>query len=215
MIVGLVITVAAVIVGVTSAVIVGNSIGRPLYEVMSNPVRPTPVDETLTLRAGRYTVFELVADNEAPPITAEDVKVTGPDGKKVATSGFRSSSEEVTRGSTVYAGAVEFTVPAPGDYRVRVTNPGKTEVVIAPGLGSGFDTGMAWLLAGLASGIAFLIGVVLMIVGAVRRRRGRKPAAAAARNWNPTGPDKGWYPAPDSPGRQRYWDGQAWTEYLR
>lgn len=29
----------------------------------------------------------------------------------------------------------------------------------------------------------------------------------------PTRPPAGWYPDPSAPGRQRYWDGDAWTEY--
>lgn len=28
-----------------------------------------------------------------------------------------------------------------------------------------------------------------------------------------TGPPAGWFPDPSAPGRQRYWDGAAWTEY--
>ena len=41
------------------------------------------------------------------------------------------------------------------------------------------------------------------------------PAAptAAAAPAPATTPPAGWYPAPDEPGRQRFWDGQAWTEH--
>jgi hypothetical protein len=56
-----------------------------------------------------------------------------------------------------------------------------------------------------------VIGVIVLIVGAVRRRRKSTPKAARASD----GPAKGWYPAPDLEGKQRYWDGQAWTQYLR
>lgn len=30
-----------------------------------------------------------------------------------------------------------------------------------------------------------------------------------------TGPPPGWYDEPDSPGRERWWDGEQWTEHRR
>ena len=232
LIVGAVIMLAAVIVGATSATIVGMSVGRPLYETLTNDARSTPVDEKLTLREGRYAVFQLTGSqttrgpvttatgNGAATLTAKEVKVTGPDGKAITTS-VPTFSEQLTRATEVYENTVQFTVPEDGVYRVRVASPkagtakgdtpASVQVVIAPALGSGFKAVVPWLIAGLASVVAFPVGVIVLIVGAVRRRKrpGRTPARGV-----PV-PDKGWYPAPDTPGRQRYWDGQAWTQYLR
>jgi hypothetical protein len=213
MIVGTILIVASVIIGVTSVVVVGTSMGRPLYETMTNPARATPVDEKLTLRAGRYAVFGLTEPTtdagDTAEITAKDVKVTGPDGKAVVTSNFGSLSEDLTRSEGVYTGAVRFTTPVDGEYRVRVSTK-NAQVVIAPALGSGFSAVLGWLIAGFLSGLTFLLGVVLLIVGAVRRRRSKRQPAP-----DPAAPAKGWYPAPDVEGKQRYWDGQTWTQYLR
>jgi hypothetical protein len=220
MITGAVLIVASVILGVTAAVIVVKSTGRPLYETMTNESRPTPVKEELTLRAGRYTVYELtgpqtggdpVSTTDPPLVTAKDVKVTGPDKKQVPTSGAGSTREELTRDQDVYTGVVRFTTPEAGRYQVRVTTAKGSQVVIAPSLGSGFKAVLSWVVVGFASSVTFVIGVIVLIVGAVRRRRKSTPKAARGSD----GPAKGWYPAPDLEGKQRYWDGQAWTQYLR
>lgn len=223
MIVGTVITVSALILGLTATVIIGMSMGRPLYESLTEPSRATPVDEELTLRAGRYTVFQLTGHEtvrgpettttgiDGALITAQDVKVTGPDGDVITTRDFGSSSERMTRDADVYEGAVRFTTPEAGVYRVRVTAPETAQVVIAPAFGSGFKTALGWLIAGVGSSIAFMFGIIVIIVGAVRRRKRPVPQAA----WGPAVPERGWYSAPDAPGKQRYWDGRAWTQYLR
>lgn len=218
LIAGLVITVVSLIVAVTSTVIVVSAMGHPLYETITNEARLTPVDAKLTLRAGRTVVYELTEreSTSAPAVEKDttikpkDVKVTGPDGASIPTTGFESSSETLSRSDGVYAGVVRFVTPKDGVYRVRVTTK-DTQVVIAPALGSGFRKVLVWLTAGVLSALTFVLGVIVLIVGAVRRRRAPSTAPAGG-----TGvPAKGWYPAPDADGKQRYWDGQAWTQYLR
>jgi len=221
--VGAVIILLSLIVGVTSLVVIGTSIGPPLVETWSNDSKKTPVDEQLTLRAGRYTVFELTGftrtrgpvttttGTNAPPITAADVDVIGPDGSAVQTFEFGSGTEEMTRGESVYSGVVRFTTPKEGVYHVRVNAPQSATVVIAPSFGSGIRAALPWLGVGFASWVALPIGVLVLIIGAVRRRRQPIPEPA----WGTVVPTKGWYPAPDAAGKQRYWDGQGWTQYLR
>jgi hypothetical protein len=223
MIAGTVITLLALIVGATSVAVIWTSVGPPLVESWTKKSQQTPVDEQLTLRAGRYTVFELTGftrtrgpvttttATEAPPITAADVDVIGPDGSAIQTFEFGSGTEEMTRGESVYSGVVRFTTPEAGVYHVRVSAPGSATVVIAPSFGSGFRAALPWLVAAFASSGAFMFGLLVLIIGAVRRRRQPIPEPA----WGTVVPAKGWYPAPDAAGKQRYWDGQGWTQYLR
>jgi hypothetical protein len=221
-IVGGIIAAVALIVGVTSGVLIAKSVGVPLSESLTSPSRPTPVDQELTFRAGRYTVYELTGrESSKGPITTTNgvstsvtpdmVEVTGPDGATITTSGLTSSSETLTRNQDVYQGVARFVVPEPGVYHVRVDSPAGAQVVIAPSLGSGIGAVLGWLGAGVVSLLAFILGVILIVVGAVRRR----PAKAAASPAQAASPPQGWYPAPDVAGRQRYWDGRVWTDQLR
>jgi len=237
---GLVIT-GAVLAGVSlvlvvvAGVLIGRSVGGPLISAFTSPARTTPVDASLSLNPGRYTVFErtgtssktgpvTATSNNGTTVTPDDVTVTGPDGDTLATTTI-GGSETITREDAVYTGAVRFRVPAAGTYRVRVDVPAGTEVVVAPALGTGFRAVLPWVAIGAISTFVLIVGSIVLAVGLVRRHSARRrvpaPAAPAAPGSpsNPVAPNPavpaGWYPAPDVPGRQRFWDGKAWTERLQ
>jgi hypothetical protein len=221
---GVIITAVALLVGVTSGGVVAMSVGGPLSEALTSPSRPTPMDEQLSLKAGRYTVFELVGHQssegpvttfrrDAPTLRSEMVEVTGPDGDTVTVSGLTSSSESLTREEDIYAGVARFVVAEPGLYRVRIDSPAGKQVLIVPSIGSGFGAVLSWVFAGIASFVALVVGVILVIVGVIRGQR--RPTGRATPPVHHTGPPEGWYSAPDVADRQRYWDGRAWTENLR
>jgi hypothetical protein len=224
---GVIVAAVALIVGVTSGVVVAMSIGGPLSETLTSPSRPTPVDEQLSLKAGRYTVFELVGrrssqgpltttSTTATTVTPDTIAVTGPDGVTITAHGLTSSGESLTRNQDVYTGVARFVVAEPGQYHVRIDSPAGEQVVIAPSLGSGFGAALKWLFAGVASLVALIFGVILIIVGAIRGRRRTDRAPQFTRPPGQyTGPPQGWYRAPDMADRERYWDGRAWTDQLR
>jgi hypothetical protein len=206
--VGLVLVGLSLIVGVTSGIKGTMLVAKPLSKTLTSPARATPVDEALHLDQGTYVVFEL-----QPGVTPADVTIVGPDGNRIGASDLGNSSETMTRQNSTYTGAVEFDVPAPGDYQVTVTPDQPDTVVIAPSLGSGFIRAWRWLAA-LGAGIGGLtLGVIFLIVGGVKRRRSRRPVA---RPFEPAAggpealPPAGWYTDPTAAGRMRYWDGRAW-----
>jgi hypothetical protein len=183
---GGVLAAVALILGVTSGVVVAMSVGGPFYETLTSPSRPTPVDTQLSLEAGRYTVFELVGRQssqgpvtttrrDAPTVTPDMIDVTGPDGATIAPKGFTSSSESLTRDEDIFTGVARFVVDEPGRYHVRIDGPAGRQVVIAPSFGSGIGGVLGWLFAGVASLVALGLGVILIVVGATRGRSASGP----------------------------------------
>ena len=213
--VGAVTAAISLVLTVVSGVLIVTSVGGPLVTSFTSPARATPLDVCLVLEAGRFTVFEKtpVGVTSSTTVTADDVTVTGPDGASIPTSNL-SSTETMTRDDASFTGAVRFRAPVDGSYRVRVDTPPGTEVVIAPAFGTGFRAVLRWFAIGAISTVTLLVGIVLVIIGLVRRRSGRNRAQPP----HPTAPNAvpaGWYPAPDVPGRQRFWNGQAWTDQLQ
>jgi hypothetical protein len=213
---GLVLGVVSIVTAVGGAISVSGAISRPIIETVGDPVRTTPVDTTLELAAGNWTVVQY--------LDAADQRIM--------------------------VGAVRFSVPRAGRYRVRVASPGArpVDLAIAPPMAAGLSRPASWFVVTVLGAVGFVVAVVLVGVGlALRRRRrpemGSGSAAAALAGAgggagagpNGAGPNRagltgvgpnsatapaalppgGWYPAPDLPGRMRYWDGARWTEHLR
>ena len=68
---------------------------------------------------------------------------------------------------------------------------------------------LGWFALTGLGGIVLFVGVVLLIVGSVRRGRARNAFAYAAP------PSPGWHPDPWGAARWRYWDGYRWTEHVQ
>jgi Protein of unknown function (DUF2510) len=215
LLIGALITAASVVLGVTATVIVVRTAGRPLAETFTNPVRTTPVALRMTLSEGTWTVYEKTGTQrtDGPPVAdpaggpwlgPESVDVVAADGSRLETDS--DTGQTVTRGRTVFTGVARFEVPVDGVYEVRVSSADAetdVDVIIAPALGSGIRDVVGWLGVAGACVPAFVLGLVLLIVGAVRgRRRDPLPAGASPGGYRPAGYPSGPQQSGPQPGRQ-------------
>jgi hypothetical protein len=213
----------------------------------------TPTELTKTLEAGTtYAVYELATSGSGETgdpylgnIEPGDVTVTSPDGSAVLVNDAPSLTQTFNDGPRSYIVVATFDAPTTGSYVVSIATEGST-VIVAPSF-TAIAQALPWLGMMGFGGLLALIGIVLLIVGLVRRSA--KPAVAAtypasgypvqsyppptdpaqtypeptaqqppayqapAPDPQPTGlPAAGWYPDPERPGGQRYWNGSGWTE---
>jgi hypothetical protein len=264
LVLGLVLGVAGIAGTIGAATRLVSSLGTPTA---------TPATITKTLDAG--TTYAVYAEATAgtgttdDPFTADvsvsDISVTGPDGSSVPVNDISSSVTQTIDNNGGTFGAVgTFTPPITGEYTVKVAGSGAS-VAVAPdvlSIGKSFAS-IALIPVGFLVG---LVGLILLIVGLVRRSSSKRALAQpgyatgpgyvggagyAGPGYNPTAPPApaapptslpppagpppaaplpppasplpppapapatpaGWYPDPQRPGGQRYWDGTTWTEH--
>lgn len=145
-----------------------------------------PGSTTRTLDKGVYVVFErtgessssgnvTISRNDAVTIGPEDVQVIGPDGTTIATRRM-SSNETLNRNGSIFVGAVKFTVVTPGRYDVNVL-AGNGTAVVGRSLVDTIGKHLGWLVGIGIGGLAFVIGLIWLIVAL--RRRGKNKAVLA------------------------------------
>jgi hypothetical protein len=189
----------------------------PIVEAVRSPIRfEVPGRSTMHLERGDYMVYEdkgpssignAFSQDDSVTISPQDVSVTAPDGTAVDVLERGSTTETVSVGGRRYVGAVRFTTPEAGEYVVGVTDTAVGHALVAHPLASVARRSLGWFaLAGLG-GLLLILGVVLLIVGAVRRGRAYVPAFAVS--------PPGWYQDPSGSARWRYWDGTRWTEHVQ
>lgn len=175
----------------------------------------TPATIHAHLSHGTYEIYQLtsVRSSSFSPIRPGTVDIQPDDVTVRSTSGHsltvtpERADETLTRNRDVYTGAVQFAVPAAGDYVVTVRSGSPTQVILARSLGGILRSVIGWLITGAVGGFIVLVGLVLLIVGLVRRRQ--RPVAYTG--GGPL-PPAGWYPDPADPTQQRYWDSHQWTD---
>ncbi|HET9728435.1 MAG TPA: DUF2510 domain-containing protein [Acidimicrobiia bacterium] len=189
------------VLGVPGAVI---GIGK-IVRTISSPVYATPVTIHRELEHGEYMVYEDLS-RSTRVITPADVSVLGADNTPVATH-LTDRSEEVPVGSSKYTGIVAFSTPSAGSYDITVRTTG-TYVVVSRSLVDTVRNAAAWFFLAGVGGMLLTIGVIMLIVGAVRRGRAERTGYVYSAN-----APAGWYPNPDGTNSQRWWDGARWSDY--
>ena len=122
-----------------------------------------------------YVVYQLL-DATADRISAADVTVQAPDGSTVRLTDVVDSADSYTSGSETFVSVASFSAPITGQYTTTVGVPGAI-FVVGPGL-SAIGQVVVWgLLIGLAT-ILGIIGLVVLIVGLVRRSSSKPKAVA-------------------------------------
>jgi Protein of unknown function (DUF2510) len=227
--------IAGVLVGVLCVVLAV----RGFVQAFTGPIRSTPTELVLNAKKATYAVYERTgtqsiaggftnSESRSSVLGPRDVSVTGPDGRTIETRRPGNVTETITRNRKVFTATVRFTVPAAGRYTVRIGGL-ETEVIVARTLGDSFRSAVPYILGAVTSGLALLVGLVLLIVGSVRRRNASAPVAAVAAappymSYPPASPGMpgpprsaapppaaGWYPDPWDARFYRYYDGEAWS----
>jgi len=157
---------------------------------------PTPTTFTQSFEAGTtYAVYEQALAGTGTTgvpfegrIVPGDVTVTAPDGSALAIDEAPSFTETFTTGARTYLVVATFRPPATAAYTVDITTDG-TVVLVAPSV-TAVAKALPWFgLIGVGA-LLGLVGLVVLIVGLVRRSSGRRPAV------QPGYAGPGGYPAP-------------------
>lgn len=174
--------------------------GSTLFKIVPAIVRSftsqhvvlAPGTTPLSLKPGKYVVFE-----RSGGLRPEQVRVSGPNSEPVAVTSLGDESETITRGSVDYEGVATFRATTAGEYVVEITSEPRTAIV-ARSLIDTFGGVVGWFLLGLLGGFIVVLGVVLLIIGIVRRSRAANRAAVYGYAAPPAAEPPPW-PPPDWP----------------
>jgi hypothetical protein len=148
-------------------------VGRPSANALKpavSPVFAVPGSVDVPLGSGTWVVaWASPSGHTAQPA----VSVAAPPGASVSVVSAVVPSTYTESGIT-YQAVVQFTVTQPGDYRVTVTGALGWAVVARSVFDQLFSV-LPWVALGTAATLCGLLGVVLLVVGLVQRRRARQP----------------------------------------
>ena len=139
----------------------------------NSPVFTAPGETTATLDAGDHAIW---TPRDGEFLFADQVTITGPSGEVPGTDYYGSDTTvSITKGSRTFTPEVTFSAPTSGTYTVEVGEGGPTtEVLVGPPTSA--VTGPFVVIAA-AFGFSFLvgtIGLILLIVGLVKRGRAKR-----------------------------------------
>lgn len=172
---GAVLLVAAVIIGIIGTAGIANGVSKLGLDTAQTAFGPATLDVQLE-GGSSYVVYEFGTLSQRAGITPDDVTVTDPSGAAVAVQGMGDIGQSFNDGAQDLSAVAQFSTTTTGSYAVTVATEG-AEFMVGPSISSFIGLG----LFGLAIAFAVLLGIiglVVLIVGLVRRA-GSKPKPAA------------------------------------
>ena len=166
---GVVLIVVGFLIGIFGTIVVVSAKDGFVGLLRESP-QSTPVSVERNLGTGIYFVYQNV--NDAQQIPVSDVAVT--DSLGVMVDVYEPAAQEtVTKGNIKYVDVAGFKVTKPGPYRINIATQG-ANVIIGPSMGHAFDQAVPGLAMGGLAAVLFIVGLVLLIVGVVKRAQSHK-----------------------------------------
>ena len=143
-----------------------------------------PGSQTRTLDAGEFEVFgesgTILDLDRGTTFGIDDITVT-----QVATGNniplFQPAlATEFNRNATFFTTVAVFEVTEPGDYRIDIESNGQALGLVVRALLSSFDAVRTPLILLIAGAIIAVLGMIMIVVGIVRRSRADKAARNGA-----------------------------------
>ena len=193
---GIVATVLSMVVGVISiGMFFSGLVGGVEKIAQSRPYRVPVQVEPIFLEKGPYVVY-VSGSRLIAGIGASDIKITAPFGSPVEVT--EDYFEHIDVSSGRFNSIAKFTAPQAGTYLLDVAGkPGAGELIVSKGALSVLGGAAMAGLLGTSAGLGFVVGLVLLFVGLLRRRGNTPPGAG------PPGYAQPPYPGYQQPGYQQ------------
>ncbi len=238
----LVTIVLGVAVGVASIVVIVVNVSHDIL----GPTYAIPSTISLHLGTGTHIILERTgaqngfdAGTRNVDLDPSQIDVVGPSGERVPVT-YTSGNETIARPNGTYVSAVEFRVRRSGNYRVGIHASRPGLVMVQQSIGEVARRSVVWALGIALGALLVLAGIIMLIVGIVRRSNAKQramaptygsipglpptvapnttvmppgaPSTVAVPGAAPMSPPA-WHPDPHGQHRLRYWDGSTWTDH--
>lgn len=161
---------------------------RPIASTLTAPTMSTPGTATRDLEAGEHVVFQRTGtrsgnggftfgSDEGVTLASDEITIIGPDGEEIFAHP-RAANETIDKNGATFTAAATFAAPVAGEYEITVSREEPGQVIVAPSITEDLGSSGRWFLLAIAGGLLGLLGVVLLIVGIVRRSGRQAPPSA-------------------------------------